>query len=99
MPFKRTRPYLALSQEIKSRLKQISKSRTEKAGRVDRVKMIFAYFQGVTISAIAREFSANRPRVERCIDKALHLRPLTTLNNFPRCLNRSVQLALIVRMS
>ena len=43
MPFKRKRPDLALSPDIKIKLEQISKSRTEKAGQVDRAKMILAY--------------------------------------------------------
>ena len=84
MPFKRTRHELSLAPEIKSTLNQITKSRTEKAGRVDRAKMILAYSRGVTISAIARQLSTNRPKVERCIDKALQLGPLTALNDLPR---------------
>ncbi|MCK4824449.1 IS630 family transposase [bacterium] len=84
MPFKRKRPDMSLHPDSKIKLEQISKSRTEKAGRVDRAKMILAYSRGVTISAIARQLSTNRPKVERCIDKSLHLGPLTALNDLPR---------------
>ena len=41
-------------------------------------------FRGTTISAIARQLSTNRPKVERCIDKALQLGPLTALDDLPR---------------
>jgi transposase len=84
MPFKRKRPALSLHPDSKIKLEQISKSRTEKAGRVNRAKMILGYSQSVTISAIARQLSTNRPKVERCIDKALQLGPLTALNDLPR---------------
>jgi len=46
--------------------------------------MILEYSQGVTVSAIARQLSTNRPKVERCIDKALQLGSLTALNDLPR---------------
>ena len=46
--------------------------------------MILEYCKGVTVSAIARQLSTNRPKVERCIDKALQLGALTALNDIPR---------------
>lgn len=46
--------------------------------------MILGYSQGTTISAIARQFTTNRPKVERCIDKALQVGPLTALDDLPR---------------
>lgn len=84
MPFKRKRPELSLHPDSKIKLEQISKSSTEKAGRVNRAKMILAYSRGVTISAIARQLSTNRPKINRCIDKAFQLGPLTALNDLPR---------------
>jgi hypothetical protein len=38
------------------------------------------YSNGVTISAIARRLSTNRPKIERCIDKALQLGALVSLD-------------------
>lgn len=84
MPFKRKRPEIILNQEVQDKLEQITKSRTESAGRVQRAKMILGYSKGVTVSAIARQLSTNRPRVERCIDKALQLGAITALDDLPR---------------
>jgi len=84
MPFKRKRPELVITQEVKQKLEQISRSRTESASRVERAKIILNYSEGVTVSAIARLLSTNRPKVERCIDKALQLGALTALDDLPR---------------
>ena len=84
MPFQRKRPELILEPEVKIQLEQISKSRTEKANRVERAKMILKYSYSESISSIARQLSTNRPKIERCIDKALHLGPLAALDDLPR---------------
>jgi transposase len=84
MPFKRRRPELTITQEVQQELEQISKSRTESASRIERAKMLLEYSKGVTVSAIARQLSTNRPKVERCIDKALQLGALTALDDLPR---------------
>ncbi|MDN5936802.1 MAG: IS630 family transposase [Nitrosospira sp.] len=42
------------------------------------------YASGVTISAIARALDTNRPKIERCIDKALQLGALAALSDMPR---------------
>lgn len=84
MPFQRKRPGLVLTEEMKAKLESISKSRTEKASRVERAKMLLAYFDNASVSSIARTFSTNRPKVERCIDKALQLGVLAALDDLPR---------------
>jgi len=84
MPFKRKRPGLVIAQDVQSRLEQISKSRTESATRIERAKMILEYNKGNSISSIARMLSTNRPKVERCIDKALQFGALTALDDIPR---------------
>lgn len=84
MPFKRRRPDLIVSSAVKGELLQISKSRTEKNSRVERAKILLDYSQGTTVSAIARKLSTNRPKVERCIDKALQIGVLTALEDLPR---------------
>ena len=73
MPFQKKRPGLVLTEEMQARLESISKSRTEKASRVERAKILLAYAGSASVSSIARKFSTNRPKVERCIDKALQL--------------------------
>jgi transposase len=84
MPFKRKRPDLIITQDVQSKLEQVSKSRTESATRIERAKMILEYSNGNSISSIARMLSTNRPKVERCIDKALQLGILTALDDIPR---------------
>lgn len=84
MPFQRKRPELILSQELKDKLETIGKSRTEKASRVERARIILAYAGGTSVSAIARSFSTNRPKVERCIDKALQIGAIAALDDLPR---------------
>jgi len=73
-----------LADEVKEKLKKISRSRTEAVRRVERAKILLAYARGETISAIARQLHTNRPKVERCIDKALQLGPETALDDLPR---------------
>ncbi|NOY53342.1 MAG: hypothetical protein GXP58_06930 [Deltaproteobacteria bacterium] len=46
--------------------------------------MLLAYATGVTITEIVRQHSTNRPKLERCIDKALALGALTALDGLPR---------------
>ncbi|MGD9163075.1 MAG: helix-turn-helix domain-containing protein, partial [Desulfobacteraceae bacterium] len=84
MPFQRKRPKLVIDQDIKEQLERISKSRTENFNRIERAKIILEYSSGTTVSEIARIFLTNRPKVERCIDKALQLGALTALDDLPR---------------
>jgi len=84
MPFERKRPELKLKADVKEALIRISKSRSEKASQVVRAKMILMYADNVSVSAIARELSTNRPKVERCIDKALQIGAIAALEDLPR---------------
>lgn len=84
MPFERRRPELKIDREVQNKLEQINKSRTESASRIERARILLEYARGGTVSAIARQLSTNRPKVERCIDKALQLGALTALDDLPR---------------
>lgn len=84
MAFEQKRPELVITQEVQNKLEQISKSRTERANRIERARILLDYSKGGTVSAIARQLSTNRPKVERCIDKALQLGALTALDDLPR---------------
>jgi transposase len=84
MPFQRKKADLTLTDELQAQLESISKSRTEKASRVERAKMLLAYANNASVSSIARIHSTNRPKVERCINKALQLGILAALNDLPR---------------
>ncbi len=84
MPFQSQRASLELGDDTFATLDSISRSRTEPAHRVERSKIILRYAAGVTISAIARSLNTNRPKVERCIDKALQLGAVAALSDVPR---------------
>jgi len=84
MPFQRKRPELVLTEEEKSLLRSFSHSRKEPSVEVERAKILLAYAGGESISSIARRFETNRPKIERCVDKALQLGVLTSLRDLPR---------------
>ena len=46
--------------------------------------MLLDYAAGQSVSAIARALGTNRPKVERCLDKALQLGALAALGDLPR---------------
>jgi len=83
MPFVSRRPKLRLTGEEIVWLQQLSQSRLEAAGRVQRAEMLLRYHLDDTISAIAARLRTNRPRVERCIAKALELGVRSALQDLP----------------
>ena len=78
------RKRLVLAEEMIKKLKQITSSRTERAGRVNRAKILLWYAGGKRVTGIAREMKTNRPLVERTIDRALAFGPLKGLDDLPR---------------
>ena len=84
MPFQSRRASLTLDGDARVKLEQISRSRTEPHHRVERARMMLAYASGESVSAIARMLTTNRPRVERCLDKALQMGPMAALSDMPR---------------
>ena len=84
MPFVSKRAKLNLKPEEVKMLKQLSTSRTESFSRVQRAKILLAYYQGESISSIARIMNTNRPKIERHISKALELGVQAALDDLPR---------------
>ena len=84
MPFQRQRPQLQICPEDRSFLETIARSRTESSAWVSRAKILLAYHDGKSVSAIARELGTNRPKIERSIDKGLELGARAALNDLPR---------------
>ncbi len=84
MPFVSQRAKLNLSVEEIEKLDRIVRARTESVARVERAKMLLAYHQNETISSIAAQLETNRPKVERCISKALDCGVEIALNDLPR---------------
>ena len=84
MPFVSRRPKIQLFSDEIEKLNTIIRSRTERLLRIERARMILAYFKGETVSAIAKNFETNRPKVERAIDRALQVGALSSLDDLPR---------------
>jgi transposase len=83
MPFVSRRAQLKLSDTEAETLTALSQSRSEPAGRVQRASILLRYRAGDTVSEIARSLGTNRPRVERCISKALDLGVTQALADLP----------------
>jgi len=83
MPFVSRRSKLQLTPEDSVRLQQLSQSRSEPAGRVQRAQILLRYYAGDTVSTIAAALGTNRPRVERCLAKALELGVRSALQDLP----------------
>lgn len=64
-------------------LTALAQSRSEPAGRVQRASILLRYRAGETVSEIARSLGTNRPRVERCVSKALDLGVTQALADLP----------------
>lgn len=84
MPFQSIRPKLALNDDDLRTLRAISKSRTEPSGRVERAKILLEYYDGATISEIARNHNTNRPKIDLQIDKALQMGAVASLDDIQR---------------
>ena len=83
MPFESRRAPLVLNEEARQQLDLISRSRTEPKHRVERARMLLDYAAGESVSTVARTLATNRPRIERCLDKALQMGPLAALADLP----------------
>lgn len=83
MPFTSRRPKLKMVEEEVRMLEQLAQSRSEAAGRVEHAKILLRYNGGRTVSSIAAELRTNRPRVERCLSKALQLGVRAALQDLP----------------
>ena len=83
MPFVSRRAQLKLSSSEIEKLTTLSQSRSQPAGRVQRASILLRYHTGETVSEIARALGTNRPRVERCVSKALDLGVTQALADLP----------------
>jgi len=84
MPFSSKRSKLIISEQELQKLSEISRSRSESLARIERAKIVLNYYEGKTISLIAKQLNTNRPKVERTINKALKLGALNALTDLPR---------------
>ena len=84
MPFQSTRAKLMINEGDMKTLTNITKSRSEPNGRVDRAKIIIEYHSGATVSEIARNHKTNRPKIELQLNKALQMGVIPSLDDIPR---------------
>lgn len=84
MPFQSTRADLVLADDARAHLETITRSRSASVAERERAQIMLAYADGRKVSAIARDLGTNRPKVQRCLDKALQFGPLEALRDLPR---------------
>jgi transposase len=75
---------LAMTEEEIAKLTVVSRSRTERASRVERAQMLLAYRQNPSFFAVARGLGAHHQTVQRCVERALAYGPLVALDDRPR---------------
>jgi transposase len=84
MPFVSKRSKLKLDSRTIQELERNTKSRNQSASRIERAKIILTFNNQKSVSAIARELNINRPKVERCLNKAVEFGALNALTDLPR---------------
>src|SRR3954453_8569448 len=68
----------------RQRLLEISRSRTEPTGRVERARIILAYLDDPSAYAVARAIGVTQQTVTRCLERAAELGVLEALDDRPR---------------
>lgn len=83
MVFKRVKPHIALTDEQKRHLLEITRSRTVQRRVHERARIILMDSEGMNPGAIARELKTNRTKVYLVINKALSFGTEAALNDLP----------------
>lgn len=81
---RRRREKLIIDEITLMQLKKITNARTETQARAQRARILIQYHEGKTVTQIAKEFEIERPKIERCIDKAQAYGILESLEDLPR---------------
>src|SRR5258708_7195815 len=68
----------------RQRLLEISRSRTEPTGRVERARIILAYLDDPSAYAVARAIGVTQQTVTRCLERAAELGVIEALADRPR---------------
>ena len=71
MAGKTKRSALLLTEDQKTMLTELSRSRTAPAREIERAKVLIGYAEGISISGLQRQIGVGRPMIYKCIDKAL----------------------------
>jgi transposase len=75
---------LAMTDEEIAQLTSVSHSRTERASRVERARMLLAYRETPSFLAVAQRLAAHHQTVQRCVERALAYGPQAALDDRPR---------------
>ena len=75
---------VGMADEEVGRLTAVSRSRTERASRVQRAQMLLAYRENPSFFAVAQRVGVHHQTVQRCIERALAYGPLMALDDRPR---------------
>jgi len=80
------RPVITLSIDPDQRLAlvDISRSRSEATGRVERARMIIAYLDTPSAYVVAQQIGVSQQTVTRCLERAAELGVLAALDDRPR---------------
>jgi len=70
--------------EQRQRLLEISRSRTEPTGRVERARIILAYLEDPSAYAVARQIGVTQQKVTRCLQRAGAVGVIAALDDRPR---------------
>jgi len=65
-------------------LLRIRNSKTESHSKVSSASMLYDYYRGLSITERAKSHQTNRPKVERCINRAWAYGVIEALNDMPR---------------
>jgi transposase len=75
---------LGLGEEDTARLRLIAQSRTEPASRVERARILLAYWEEPSFFAVGRALGLHHQTVQRCVERAVAEGPMAALDDRPR---------------
>ena len=75
---------LAMSEVDLAALRAIARSRSESASRVERARMLLAYWDEPSFFKVGRAVGAHHQTVQRCVERALVYGPMAALDDRPR---------------
>ena len=75
---------LSLGDMDTAKLRSIAQSRTEKASRVERARVLLAYREDPSFFAVGRRLGLHHQTVQRCVERAAAEGPMAALDDRPR---------------
>jgi hypothetical protein len=75
---------LSLAEDERDQLKQLVSSRTSPAHHIERASILLSCADGLPVSEIAHEFTLDRGKIYRCINKAFAVGVEKALDDLPR---------------